>query len=123
LKIEKGDTYNGVELEKRIADNTDPDAYDLTNLYQNNGYLFSTITPVEVSTNGNIIDMEIRVTEGKPAYFKNITVSGNDKTNDPSIYRNLRTRPGQLYSKKNVVRTIRELGQLPFLMHNKFLQT
>ena len=58
--------------------------------------------------------MEIRVTEGKPAYFKNITVSGNDKTNDPSIYRNLRTRPGQLYSKKNVVRTIRELGQLPF---------
>ena len=114
LKIEKGDTYNGVELEKRIADNTDPDAYDLTNLYQNNGYLFSTITPVEVSTNGNIIDMEIRVTEGKPAYIKNITVSGNDKTNDPSIYRNLRTRPGQLYSKKNVVRTIRELGQLPF---------
>ena len=114
LKIEKGDTYNGVELEKRIADNTDPDAYDLTNLYQNNGYLFSTITPIEVSTNGNIIDMEIRVTEGKPAYFKNITVSGNDKTNDPSIYRNLRTRPGQLYSKKNVVRTIRELGQLPF---------
>ena len=115
LKIRKGDTYNGIELEKRIADNTDPDAFDLTNLYQNNGYLFSTITPVEVSTNGNIIDMEIRVTEGKPAYFKNISISGNDKTNDHSIYRNLRTRPGQLYSKKNIVRTIRELGQLPFL--------
>ena len=114
LKIQKGDTYNGVELEKRIADNSDPDAYDLTNLYQNNGYLFSTITPVEVSTDGNIIDMEIRVTEGKPAYFKNITVSGNDRTNDHAIYRNLRTRPGQLYSKKKVVRTIRELGQLPF---------
>ena len=114
LKIQKGDTYNGVELEKRIADNSDPDAFDLTNLYQNNGYLFSTITPVEVSTDGNIIDMEIRVTEGKPAYFKNITVSGNDKTNDHAIYRNLRTRPGQLYSKKNIVRTIRELGQLPF---------
>ena len=114
LKIQKGDTYNGVELEKRIADNTDPDAYDLTNLYQNNGYLFSTITPVEVSADGNIIEMEIRVTEGKPAYFKNITVSGNDKTNDHAIYRNLRTRPGQLYSKKKVVRTIRELGQLPF---------
>ena len=114
LKIQKGDTYNGVELEKRIADNSDPDAFDLTNLYQNNGYLFSIITPVEVSTDGNIIDMEIRVTEGKPAYFKNITVSGNDKTNDHAIYRNLRTRPGQLYSKKNIVRTIRELGQLPF---------
>ena len=114
LKIKKGDTYNGVELEKKIADNSDPDAFDLTNLYQNNGYLFSTITPVEVSTNGNIIDMEIRVTEGKPAYFKNISVSGNDKTNDNIVYRELRTRPGQLYSKSNIVRTIRELGQLGF---------
>jgi outer membrane protein insertion porin family len=114
LKIKKGDTYNGIELEKRIADNSDPDAFDLTNLYQNNGYLFSTITPVEVSTDGNIIDMEIRVTEGKPAYFKNISVSGNDKTNDAVIYRELRTRPGQLYSKSNVVRTIRELGQFGF---------
>jgi outer membrane protein insertion porin family len=114
LKIKKGDTYNGIELEKRIADNSDPDAFDLTNLYQNNGYLFSTITPVEVSTDGNIIDMEIRVTEGKPAYFKNISVAGNDKTNDAVIYRELRTRPGQLYSKSNVVRTIRELGQLGY---------
>ena len=58
--------------------------------------------------------MEIRVTEGKPAYFKNITVSGNDKTNDAVIYRELRTRPGQLYSKSNIVRTIRELGQLGY---------
>jgi outer membrane protein insertion porin family len=114
LKIKKGDTYNGIELEKKIADNSDPDAFDLTNLYQNNGYLFSTITPVEVSTDGNIIDMEIRVTEGKPAYFKNISVSGNDKTNDAVIYRELRTRPGQLYSKSSVVRTIRELGQLGY---------
>ncbi len=114
LKIREGDTYNGVELEKRIADNTDPDAFDLTNLYQNNGYLFSTITPVEVSADGNVIDMEIRITEGKPAYFNNITVVGNDKTNDNVIYRELRTRPGQLYSKRNVVRTVRELGQLGF---------
>ena len=114
LKIKKGDTYNGVELEKRIADNSDPDAFDLTNLYQNNGYLFSTITPVEVSAAGNIIDMEIRVTEGKPAYFKNVSVKGNDATNDHVIYRELRTRPGQLYSKSNIVRTIRELGQKGF---------
>ena len=70
LKIKKGDTYNGIELEKRIADNSDPDAFDLTNLYQNNGYLFSTITPVEVSTDGNIIDMEIRVTEGQTSILQ-----------------------------------------------------
>jgi outer membrane protein insertion porin family len=114
LRIKEGDTYNGVELQKRIADDTKPDAIDLTNLYQNNGYLFSTITPVEVSADGNVIDMEIRVIEGKPAFFNNVTVVGNDKTNDHVIYRELRTRPGQLYSKANVVRTVREISQLGF---------
>ena len=114
LKINEGDTYNGVELEKRIADSSDPDANDLTNLYQNNGYLFSSVTPVEVSANGNVIDLEIRINEGKPAYFNNISVVGNEKTNDHVIYREIRTRPGQLYSKANVMRTLRELGQLGY---------
>lgn len=114
LRINEGDTYNGVELRKRIADDTRPDGEDLTNLYQNSGYLFSTINPVEVSADGNVIDMEIRISEGKPAYFNSVTVVGNEKTNDHVIYRELRTRPGQLYSKANVVRTIRELGQLGF---------
>lgn len=114
LRIKEGETYNGVELKKRIADDTKPDADDLTNLYQNSGYLFSSINPVEVSADGNIIDMEIRISEGKPAYFNNVTVIGNDKTNDHVIYRELRTRPGQLYSKLDVIRTIRELGQLGF---------
>ena len=114
LKIKEGDTYNGVELEKRIADRSDPDADDLSNLYQNNGYLFSSITPVEVNADGNIIDLEIRINEGKPAYFNKITVIGNNKTNDHVIYREIRTRPGQLYSKANVFRSLRELGQLGF---------
>lgn len=114
LRIKPGDTYNGVELEKRIADNTKPDAFDLTNWYQDRGYLFSTITPVETSADGNVIDMEIRITEGKPAYFNKISVSGNDRTNDHVIYREMRTRPGQRYSKAEVIRTIRELGQLGF---------
>ena len=114
LKIKKGDTYNGVELEKRIADRSDPDADDLSNLYQNNGYLFSSITPVEVNADGNIIDLEIRINEGKPAYFNKISVKGNNKTNDHVIYREIRTRPGQLYSKANVFRSLRELGQLGF---------
>ncbi len=114
LRIEKGDTYNGVLLKERIADDTKPDAVDLSNLYQNSGYLFSSIIPVEVNAEGNVIDLEIRVTEGKPAYFNNVTVVGNDRTNDKVIYRELRTRPGQLYSKANVVRTVRELGQLGF---------
>ncbi|OMP31395.1 outer membrane protein assembly factor BamA [Mangrovimonas sp. DI 80] len=114
LRIKEGDTYNGVELRKRIADDTKPDGLDITNQYQNTGYLFSTINPVEVSADGNIIDMEIRISEGKPAYFNEVSVSGNDKTNDRVIYRELRTKPGQLYSKENVIRTIRELGQLGF---------
>ena len=114
LGIAEGDTYNGVELKKRIADDSKPDARDITNLYQDSGYLFSTINPVEVSADGNVIDMEIRISEGKPAYFNNVSVVGNDKTNDRVIYRELRTRPGQLYSKTAVVRTVRELGQLGF---------
>lgn len=114
LRIKEGETYNGVELRKRIADDTKPDALDLTNLYQNSGYLFSSINPVEVSAEGNVIDMEIRISEGKPAYFNNVSVIGNDRTNDHVIYRELRTKPGQLYSKDNVIRTIRELGQLGF---------
>ncbi len=114
LGIKKGDVYNGVLLEKRIADKSSPDGEDLTNLYQNNGYLFSTINPVEVGTANNVIDMEIRVIEGPLAYFNKISVVGNDKTNDKVIYRELRTKPGDIYSKETLIRTIREIGQLGF---------
>ncbi|WP_298418909.1 outer membrane protein assembly factor BamA [uncultured Kordia sp.] len=114
MGINRGDTYNGVLLEKRIADETDPDANDLTNKYQNNGYLFSNINPVEVSAKNDTIDFEIRIIEGKPAYFNNISVKGNEKTNDHVIYREIRTKPGELYSKDKIIRTIRELGQLGF---------
>lgn len=114
LRIRKGDTYNGVELQKRIADDSKPDAFDISNQYQNNGYLFSQINPVEVSADNNIIDIEVRISEGKAAYFNKVSVIGNDKTNDHVVYRDIRTRPGQLYSKANVVRTVRELGQLGF---------
>ena len=114
LGIKPGDTYNGVLLRKRIADQTKPDGDDLTNLYQNNGYLFSSINPVEVSAANDTINFEIRITEGKPAYFNRISVKGNDRTNDHVIYREIRTRPGELYSKDKVVRSVRELGQLGF---------
>ena len=113
LGIKKGDTYDGVLLKKRIADEK-PDANDLTNLYQNNGYLFSNINAVEVSAENDTINFEIRVSEGKQASFNKISVVGNNKTNDHVIYRELRTKPGELYSKDMVVRTVRELGQLGF---------
>ena len=114
LGIKKGDTYNGVLLEKRIADKSKPDGDDITNLYQNNGYLFSNINAVETKTANDSIDFEIRITEGPIAYFNKITVTGNDKTNDHVIYRELRTKPGEKYNKDLLIRTIREIGQLGF---------
>ncbi|MEP2057645.1 MAG: POTRA domain-containing protein [Maribacter litoralis] len=114
LGIKKGDTYNGVLMRERIADNSKPDPNDVTSLYQNNGYLFSTINPVEISAANDTIDFEIRIIEGKETFLNHVTVSGNDKTNDHVIYRELRTRPGQKYNKADIIRSIRELGQLGF---------
>ncbi len=114
LGIQKGDAYNGVLLKKRIADTSKPDGQDITNLYQNSGYLFSNINAVEVSAVEDTIDFEIRINEGKRASFNKISVVGNTKTNDHVIYRELRTKPGEIYSKDQVVRTVRELGQLGF---------
>ena len=114
LGIKKGDTYNGVLLRKRIADDTKPDGDDITNLYQNNGYLFSRINPVEVSAEKDTIDFEIRIIEGKETFINRVTVGGNEVTNDHVIYREIRTRPGQRYSKEDIIRTVRELGQLGF---------
>lgn len=114
LGLKKGDVYNGVVLKKRIADTSKPDGNDITNLYQNNGYLFSNINAVEVSAVEDTINFEIRITEGKLANFNKIVVEGNTKTNDHVIYRELRTKPGELYSKDKLVRTVREVGQLGF---------
>lgn len=83
-------------------------------MYQNNGYLFSSVNAVEVSAENDTIDFEIRINEGKLASFNKISVIGNTKTNDHVIYRELRVKPGELYSKDKVVRTIREVGQLGF---------
>ncbi len=114
LGIKKGATYNGVLLRERIADNSKPDPSDVTSLYQNNGYLFSTINPVEVSAANDTINFEIRIIEGKETFLDHVTVNGNDKTNDHVIFRELRTRPGQKYNKSDIIRSIRELGQLGF---------
>ena len=69
---------------------------------------------VEVSATEDTINFEIRITEGKLANFNKISVEGNTKTNDHVIYRELRTKPGELYSKSKLVRTVREVGQLGF---------
>lgn len=114
LGVKRGDTYNGVMFQKRISDKTKPDGENIENLYQNNGYLFSTFNAVETSTANDTINFEIRIVEGPIAYFNKITVVGNDKTNDEVIYRELLTRPGQKYSKDDLVRTVREIGQMGY---------
>lgn len=114
LILKKGDVYNGVLLEKRISDPSRPDANDITNLYQNNGYFFSRVNPVEVNVQNDTIDFELRITEGKLTRFDRITVTGNTKTNDHVLFRNIRTRPGEVYSKQKIIRTLRELGQTNF---------
>lgn len=114
LGIKTGDIYNGVLLQKRIMDETDPDADDITNLYQNNGYLAARVNPVEIAVRQDTIDFEIRIMERNLFHFNHVTVVGNDRTNDHVIYRELRTRPGEKYSKRNIIRTLRELGQLQF---------
>lgn len=114
LGLNKGDIYNGVLLKERVQKDGDPDADDLANLYQNSGYLFSNINAVETSVDQDTINFEVRISEGKLAYFNRVEVKGNDKTKDKVIYRELLTKPGQKYSKQAVVTTIRELGRLGF---------
>ncbi len=114
LGIRKGDTYNGVLLKERIADDSKPDPNDITSLYQNNGYMFSSINPVEVSAVNDTINFEIRIIEGKETFLNHVTVDGNDRTNDHVIFRELRTQPGQKYNKSDIIRSIRELGALGF---------
>ena len=114
LRIDKGDTYNGKVLKERVNGDGSPDSEDISTLYQDNGYLFSRVLPVETRINNDSIDVEIRIFEDQPTRIKKVTVNGNDKTNDHVIFREIRTKPGYLYSKSDIIRTIREIGQLGF---------
>jgi len=117
LGIKKGDVYNIKELEKNITYN--PNGTDVSALYQDNGYLFSRIIPIETRINNDSIDIEMRVREGKVAVINKVTIAGNTRTNDHVALREMRTRPGQLYSREKLVRTMRELGQLKYFNQEK----
>jgi len=114
LKLQKGSVYNGKILKERVNGNGKPDSEDLQSTYLNNGYLFAHITPVETKVENDTINIEIRIHEDDPATIKRISVHGNDKTNDHVIYRELRTLPGNLFSKQDIIRSIREISQLGF---------
>ncbi len=117
LTIKKGDVYNQSELEKRISLN--PNGKDVTSLYMDDGYLFFQVTPVEVAIENDSIDLQIRIYEGKQARINKVTVTGNTKTNDRVVMREIRTRPGQLFSRADIIRTQRELAQLGYFDQEK----
>ncbi|QCR24297.1 outer membrane protein assembly factor BamA [Pontibacter sp. SGAir0037] len=112
LGIKKGDVYDRQELEKRV--NFNPNGIDVSALYQNDGYLFSSIDPVEVNIEGDSIDLEMRVTEGPQATINKITITGNTKTSEHVILREIRTLPGQKYSRDDLIRTRNELAGLGY---------
>ncbi len=114
LAIKKGDVYNIETLNKRLGKQLSAEGGDIGSLYMDDGYLFFRVEPIETSVYNDTIDFEIRMTEGPQATYGNITVSGNDKTKDYVILRELRTIPGEKFSRENIIRTQRELSQLGF---------
>ncbi len=112
LNIKKGDVYNLARLERRL--NYNPDGYDISSLYLDDGYLFFHVDPVEVMVEKDSIDIEMRVYEGPQATIKNITVSGNTKTHDHVVMRELRTLPGQKFSRSDLIRSQREIATLGY---------
>jgi outer membrane protein insertion porin family len=119
LKINKGDLYNREALETNLSFN--PNEQDVSSLYLDDGYLFFAADPVEVKVDNDSIDIEIRIREGKQARINKVAISGNTKTNDHVVIRELRTRPGQLFSRTDIIRTTRELAQLRYFDPEKIV--
>jgi outer membrane protein insertion porin family len=117
LGIKKGDVYNQTALDERLYMNQT--GRDVSSLYMDDGYLFFSVTPVEVNVENDSIDLEMRIYEGKQARINKVTVSGNTKTNDRVIMREVRTKPGQLFSRSDIIRTQRELAQLGYFDQEK----
>ncbi|MBP6334092.1 MAG: outer membrane protein assembly factor BamA [Bacteroidia bacterium] len=117
LGIKKGDTYDQSALDERLYMNQS--GRDVSSLYMDDGYLFFSVTPVEINVENDSIDLEMRIYEGKQARINKVTVSGNTKTNDRVIMREIRTKPGQLFSRQDIIRTQRELAQLGYFDQEK----
>ena len=108
LGLKKGDVYNQKLLEKRVS--KDDDA--VANLYYNNGYVFSSINPTEVNIDGDSIDLEMRVTEGPQAYLSHVRINGNTRLYENVVRRELRTKPGDLFSREALMRSLREIQSM-----------
>ncbi len=113
LGIQKGDVYDKEKLDKRL--NYDPaKGDDVSSLYQDNGYLFFNIDPVEINVSGDSIDLEMRIFEGPQVTVNSVNIKGNERTSDHVVMREIRILPGQKFNRALLVRTIRELSQLGY---------
>ena len=112
LGIKEGDVFDQSILNARLFGS--PEGTDISSLYLDDGYLFFNATPIEVAANNKNIDLEIRIYEGKQARVNKVMIKGNTKTNDHVIMREIRTRPGDLFKRSDIMRSQRELSQMPF---------
>lgn len=119
LGIRKGDIYNLEVLNKKLGKSASPDGGDISGLYQDDGYLFFRTDPVETAVYNDTIDYEIRIIEGPQATIKNIRISGNDRTKEYVIRRELRTIPGEKFSRTDLIRSQREIAQLNYFNQEK----
>ena len=112
LGIQKGDPYDVVTMEKHLFGGGKQTEMDVTKLYQDHGYLFFRVTPVETNIQNDSVDVELRISEGKQATLNNIIINGNDLTNEKVVRRQIFTRPGYLFSRTDFERSIREIASL-----------
>ncbi len=119
LGIKKGEIYNIESLNKKLGKQASPDGGDISSLYMDDGYLFFRVEPVETAVYNDTIDHEIRIVEGPQATIGNVGITGNDKTKEYVIRRELRTIPGEKFSRADIIRTQRELSQLGFFNPEK----
>lgn len=120
LGIKKGDVYNLELLDTRLGKVLSPDGGDdVSSLYMNDGYLFFNVDPVEISIIGDTINYEMRITEGPQATIKNVQINGNMRTNEHVIRRELRTLPGNKFSRADLIRSQREIANLGFFDQEK----
>ncbi len=120
LGIKKGDVYNKDNIDKKLQFN--PKGLDISGLYMDDGYLFFHINPVEVAVIGDSIDIEMRISEGEQATINEVTITGNERTSDHVIRRELSTVPGQKFRRSDIIRTQQKLGQLGYFSPQKIGQ-
>ena len=112
LEIKKGDVFNETLLQERLL--MSPDGSDISSLYLDNGFLFFQLKQKEIALNDNAIDLEIHISEGRKATIGKVLITGNDKTSEEVIRRELRTRPGDEFSRAAIIRSQRELANMGY---------